>query len=246
VLCNRVSIVRFALPSLLILAIAVGANPARSQEYNWNGFSVYAGIGVSKIDADVSISDETTYSVDRTCTPVEKPSNRQGLCLPFGQVAATASNLISGISDGNGGILGTVGVAADFEFSPGFVIGAFADFDKSNNASTDFSGSLTNPLGRLGLVNATTSVAGKLEQDYSFSVGGRLGLIAPNRQGLVYLLAAYTQVHMDSSSATINNSIMGPFGGTASADPISASMPTKFNGLTLGMGGELKLSSAWL
>jgi hypothetical protein len=63
VLCNRVSIVRFALPSLLILAIAVGANPARSQEYNWNGFSVYAGIGVSKMDADVSISDETTYSV---------------------------------------------------------------------------------------------------------------------------------------------------------------------------------------
>lgn len=254
---SRVPIVNFSAAFISLAALTVTGTSATAQTYDWSGFSVYAGIGAGRLDADVTVHDETRYHPKYlSCDPIEKKPkgfDYDGkFChsytkyrLPHG----IAKNAFDADSNSNFNFLGTAGVAADFEFSPGFVIGAFADADLSN-ASVDFFGTSKSPLmskrkrikkGPMG----STTIAGELEQDWSFSLGGRLGMLTPNRQGMIYVLAAYTQVHMDSSTATIQNSLHIPYVGVGHAPPISVSMPTTFDGLTLGVGGELKLSNNW-
>lgn len=254
---SRVASVNFSAALISLAALTVTGTSATAQTYDWSGFSVYAGIGAGKLDADVTVNDESHYHPKRlSCDPIKKkPMDYEYdgyKCSTKGKLPhGIAKNVIESDSSSNFNFLGTAGIAADFEFTPGFVIGAFADADISN-ASVDFFGSSKSRLmsknkyaKRRPRGAGETSIVGELEQDWSFSLGGRLGMLTPNRQGMIYVLAAYTQVHMDSSTATIQNSLHIPKIGVGHAPPIFVSMPTTFEGLTLGVGGELKLTNNW-
>lgn len=244
---SRVSTLNLCSSLLLCAAFTAVSNPADAQQrYNWTGFSAYAGIGAAKLDADVSVYDESWYRAGSRCYHTSAPATVDGRCRSrrMPRRRREIESAYTAATDSDIGILGTVGVAADVEFSPGFVVGAFADFDKTN-ANVDFFGSSSFSRGRRRSPTFQTSIEGELELDYSFSIGGRIGMLTPNRQGMIYFLAAYTQAHMQNSSATIHHSVHLPGSGTGHATPISVAMPTTSNGLTLGFGGELKLSNAW-
>jgi outer membrane immunogenic protein len=84
-------------------------------------------------------------------------------------------------SIGGEGIFGTVTVGYDRVIRPGWVAGVFTDFDFSG-ISSDFEGV-------------------DIDHEYSWSVGGRLGVLA-NPGTLLYGTAGYTQAEFDFAGAT--------------------------------------------
>ena len=226
-------------------AFGFATGSAAADDYSWTGITLYGGVGGLVIGGDVSATDKTRYSAEIDCKPVPNQGNLGfTFCNEFGPVSTSPINSTTSDIDGGGGVLGTVGIGADFEPIRGVVLGAFADFEMSTSDS-DFSLSSSTDFGPFGFVDANTDIKGSMDHEYSFSVGGRLGFVSLDRRSMAYLLLAYTQMNFDDPTATIVNSITGPFGGTLAADPITAELPDKFDGLTFGLGGEVKLTSLW-
>ena len=127
-------------------------------------------------------------------------------------------------SIGGEGFLGTVGVAADYQFNR-FVVGAFLDYDFSK---IDSKVNLSIPP--LGGFNAS----GKIKLENQFTVGGRLGyLVTPDT--LWYSLIGYT--HAGISDFDID--VTGPINTT-----LTVGVPS-FNGYVLGGGVETMLAPNW-
>jgi opacity protein-like surface antigen len=230
----------------LVSGLAAGSSFAQAQsapDGSWTGFSIYAGGGASSLRGDVDVADTTSYSAEIECRPVTGIDYPAGFCFEAGPIGTNRFHNANSQMNGNAEFLGTVGVGADMEVTSGLVIGAFADIDWSNGeASFTASGSSD---GRIFAAN--TTAAGTLEQDYSYTIGGRIGLVSLNRQALLYVLAGYT--HMEASGqALINNSIgleLGPFDIGYNAAPVAVGLPDSYDGATFGIGAEVKLSSLW-
>lgn len=178
------------------LLATVGSANAQSK---WTGISIGAGVGGGSINHDLRLSP--------------------GPALPPG--------LFSFEFDGIGGegFLGTVGVAADYQFADRFVVGAFFDYDFANLESK-----MNLSVPPLGGLNATA----KLSLDNQWTVGARLGFLA-TPDTLLYGLVGYT--HAEISDLDI--SVTGPIGAS-----IAIGVPS-FDGYVLGGGIETTLAPNW-
>lgn len=228
--------------ALSAVALACLGSPGLAQDYQWSGFSLYAGGGAAALDTDIAIKDTSNFSAATECDVVG-PQGNQGFtfCVPLGPISGTNSNA-GRASDNDTSILGTVGVGADYEFARGFLIGVFADIDWSD-AENDFDLSETSLFGPKKIFSSSTSVDAKLDYDYSWTVGGRIGILSLNRQALIYALGGYTELHTDGS-ANVTNVVSGlktPLFG----DTLSVGLPSNFSGFTVGAGAEVKLTQAW-
>ena len=182
-----------------------------------------------------------------------------GSCPPEFEISKVFSNALSSAFNGDTSVFGTVGVGADFEPTTGIVLGAFADIDWSN-ADLDVSGSGSSSskgcLISCYLLSvektAQTTLNGKIDYDYSYTLGGRIGMLSLDRQSLLYVLAGYTRLETDGK-AQINNSIdidvdaLGHhlFDASYAASGISVSLPDSYQGFTVGAGAQVILSSIW-
>ncbi len=166
------------------------------------------------------------------------------------------TNKVFSALDGDPGVFGTVGVAGDVEATPGVVIGAFADIDFSNT-DANFSGASSSTIKSLDIygkelfnLSSTTSVSGSMEVDYTYTFGGRIGVLTLNRQALLYLLGGYTRLELDGAAATVQNAVdLSILGGTISTgfsgNRISVNLPDNFDGYTVGVGTQVKLTQGF-
>jgi len=132
----------------------------------------------------------------------------------------------SGHDAGGRGWLGKVGSGYDYQFAGNFVIGAFADAQWSNIKGQN---SFTCP----GICSGPTlGYTGQINNDWSWSVGGRIGYVAiPGL--LTYLNAGYTQADVKQVNYVLASD--GTPGGLA--------MPSRrMGGYFLGGGTEYAIS----
>jgi outer membrane immunogenic protein len=129
---------------------------------NWNGFYVGAGIGAGAVVHD--------YTVD---------------CYYCGRARSETTDF------GGEGLFGTVTVGYDRVIRPGWVAGAFADYDFGSTISTEISGD-------------------SIDHNHSWSVGGRLGFLS-SPSTLIYGTAGYTQAEFDfgATSKTFDGYFVG-------------------------------------
>ncbi|MFL5007274.1 MAG: outer membrane protein, partial [Microvirga sp.] len=129
---------------------------------NWNGFYVGAGIGAGAVVHD--------YTVD---------------CYYCGHARSETTDF------GGEGVFGTVTVGYDRVIRPGWVAGAFADYDFGSTISTEISGD-------------------SIDHNHSWSVGGRLGFLS-SPSTLIYGTAGYTQAEFDfgATSKTFDGYFVG-------------------------------------
>lgn len=232
-----------AILSTGLLLCSIGA--AGAQTPNWSGFQVYGGLSVSGGDGDVSFEDTATYSVETTCTPVPNQGFIIALpCVPLGPVSTSPDN--NGSSDLNNdiGLGGFVGIGADFEPTDGVIIGAFLD-GSFETAESDFTVGGVSDLGPFGFVDATTDISGTMELSNVVTIGGRIGALSANRMFLGYVLAGYSRAYYDNATATVQHGIDVPILGRFLDDPFTVALPDEYDGLTLGLGGEVQLSGGW-
>jgi outer membrane immunogenic protein len=131
-----------------------------------------------------------------------------------------------GHDTGGKGWLGKVGAGYDYQFIGNFVIGAFADAQFSNIRAQN---SFTCPGICLG---PTQGYTGQIKNDWSWSVGGRIGYVAlPGL--LTYFNGGYTQANLNQVDYVIAST------GTA----VGLSMPSRrMGGYFLGGGTEYAIS----
>ena len=235
-----------------IVCLGASISAASAQGYSWTGVSVYAGGGGHELDADVNIRDTSTFTKGIVCEETKKPGKYDRRpCREHRFFSKEAFNAIASVLNGDPGIFGTVGVGADVEATPGLVVGAFADIDFSN-ADADLSGSSTSIIKQRRrrpryTVTGSTSVNGSLDHDYSYTIGGRVGVLSLDRSALLYVLAGYTRLET-GGTVQVNDAINFHFRrknfGFAGM-PISVNLPDSFDGYTVGLGGQVKLTQAW-
>ena len=216
------------------LIASAGTVRAQSINWNWTGFSIYGGVGGSWVDGDISVSDTTRHSRRDTCEAIPNARKFKGKCRTrrFRRRRPISNDIFSNF-DSEIGILGTIGVGADIEPIPGLVVGVFADVDMSN-AEGNFSATSTNRRRR-----RNTILNGEMEHDYSWTIGWRAGLLSLDRSTLVYVLAGYSEVNFDNPTFTIATIRGRRF------PAVQHALPDQFEGLTLGVGTEVKLSNVW-
>jgi len=155
---------------------------------------------------------------------------------------------------GDVGFFGTVQLAYDHQVSDRVVVGAFvdADFASDIEAKFDATGStdlavLPVLLGGLDIPISASSIKGNVEQDWGFSVGGRVGWLATPTT-LFYALAAYTHVELDDPRITVQFAntfdVLADIlpGLLAAGGPIEAKFSDSLDGYTIGAGVETQLS----
>jgi opacity protein-like surface antigen len=238
------------LGSLSLLPSVALAEPPPS--YNWTGLSIYAGGGGAAYRGDAGTSDPTTY--DFTINALNGFFVREGT-LPLSNARSTMSG---------GGAFGTFGLAADFEPTRGVVVGAFADIDlydggASFSNSSSIAGAISTSGGGnqlQGGASSTTNVAGKLNYDYSTTIGGRVGILSLDRRALAYVLAGWTRLEA-GGTAQVNSVGVGSVTFTGGVPPqtysvagsvsnaVTVSLPGTYDGFTFGVGTQAKLDSNW-
>jgi outer membrane immunogenic protein len=139
-----------------------------------------------------------------------------------------ANTLIAGQeTSGGDGWLFTGGGGCDYQVSPSWVIGGFADGTWSD---------LRGDHGTKLFSFDDTAVVGQVKQDWSWAVGGRVGYLV-NPTFLSYVSAGYTEAHLN---ATNLNHI--PFDGGLFT---GAQLPGQtVNGYFIGTGFEYRMD--WL
>ena len=251
------TIIAASVSGIVCLGASVSAASAQ-QAYSWTGFSVWAGGGGHELDGDVNVRDTTTRSIGIECEETSDSPDGIGFlipCIELGPFSRSVTNRIASSLNGDPGVFGTVGVGYDFEATPGVVIGAFADIDWSN-ADASFSGNSTSVLKSIEVhekeflaLSSTTSVSGSMDYGYSYTIGGRIGVLSLDRSALLYVLAGYTRLEMDGATAQVQNTLdLSLFDGyktfSSAGNPISVRLPDSFDGYTIGVGGQVKLTQA--
>jgi outer membrane immunogenic protein len=127
---------------------------------------------------------------------------------------------------GGEGVFGTAQAGYDRQLGR-FVLGAFFDYDFSG-VGTDVSLSGSSELGAL-------SAKAKLDQDYMWTAGGRLGYLV-HPETLIYGLAGYSETKFKNPTITL--------GLGEGAVNHSVKLDT-FSGLTVGGGFETRLRGDW-
>jgi outer membrane immunogenic protein len=165
--------------------------------YSWTGCFVGGGIGYGMK------SDRTNDKDDRV-TVVLGPQD----------VAAK-------------GWIGTAIVGCDYQVSPSFVVGVFADYD------------FTDIKGNWGDRGAGTNIVGELRERGTWSIGGRIGYLY-NPQTLAFVTGGYTSTRVDDVNFTNADPTNGPVG-----TPLRFLPARTFSGGFIGGGIEVMLFGNW-
>lgn len=157
------------------------------------------GIGAGAINHEISLSP--------------------GPALPPGVFSANLDGI------GGEGILGTIGISADYQIGPKIVIGAFFDYDFAK-LETEAGLSILPFVG----LNATS----KISLDNQWTIGGRIGmLLSPDT--LWYALAGYTQASISDLEVNVTTPV---------SLRLTAGVPG-FSGYVVGGGVETLLAPNW-
>jgi outer membrane immunogenic protein len=146
-------------------------------------------------------------------------------------IAAPFALVSNGLDAGAKGWLGKVGIGGDYQFMGNFVVGAFADADWSN-----IGGQYGIRTGGVpGVLLGSSNLIGQYKDDYSWSVGARVGYVAlPGL--LTYFNGGFTQVHTKATNYFDANVVTAPL-------VTGASLPSQTrNGYFLGGGTEYAVS----
>ena len=154
--------------------------------YKWDGFSVGLGLGVGVMTADINGSGSRSDEVD--------------ICGDECIIALVQRNSFDLSDTGGAGIFGTAQIAYDRKVHDRWVIGAFFDADWGSDIGADSKhrSTLDLSLGDTSFRLLDSSVKSEVEQDWSLTVGGRVGLLATPGT-LLYVLAGYTHVELDDA-----------------------------------------------
>lgn len=217
----------------------LAATPATAQQ--WSGPSIGIGIGVATLSADATANGTRTDTIG-VCNPADCGPT----FLPL--IDLTTAQGFSGGVDTDPSVLGTIQLGYDQQIAPQVVVGVFADADWSNGGDGVFGSSgstvLTIPiipvLPPIGLGEA--SLSGTIEQDWSWTVGGRVGyLVTPHT--LIYGLAGYTRVELSNSQVTFNAADpLGIIPALNSPASLTIDLPDALDGYTVGGGIETSLT----
>jgi outer membrane immunogenic protein len=144
-----------------------------------------------------------------------------GAGMGFGRLNAAAGGGSTGFDSGGQGLLGSVFVGADYQFSPYALVGVMGDFTWTGIQS---SFNITAPGGSAFL---------SAEANRQWSVMGRLGYL-PVPSTLLYAAGGYTQLNVHSTASAVLPGSM-PF----------ASNDTAVSGFTVGPGIETVITGGW-
>jgi outer membrane immunogenic protein len=210
------------------------------QTEKWTGMYFGLGIGAAMMQPDVSASGSRKGDVG-ICT--------QANCAPTLVPIVGLSNAQAGSMDlGDFGVLGTVQLGYDLQVSRSFVVGLFADLDWNNDLKAQSTNTANTDLTVLGgLINVPLSaqtLSTRLESDWSYSLGGRLGVLTDPRT-MIYALAAYTHMKVKGSVTYQADDILGFIPALNSPTNITAALSDSLNGFTIGGGIETKLARNW-
>ncbi len=137
--------------AVLLCGAAIFVATSAQAETRWSGFAINAGFGAGAMVNDLKILP--------------------GPLVPPGLFAVDLDGI------GGEGVLGTIGVSADYQFQRRFVVGAFFDYDFSGIKST-----LDVSIPTLGNLQAR----GDTKLDSQWTVGARLGyLTSPEAQRII-------------------------------------------------------------
>jgi len=144
-----------------------------------------------------------------------------GASMGFGRVNAAAGGGSAGFASGGQGLLGSVFVGADYQFSPYALVGVMGDFTWTGIQATS---SITAPGGGVFL---------SAEANRQWSVMGRLGYL-PVPSTLLYAAAGYAQLNVHATATAVLPGSM-PF----------AARDTALSGFTVGPGIETVITGGW-
>jgi outer membrane immunogenic protein len=206
----------------------------------WTGLYFGLGIGGALMQPDVSASGSRQGNIG-ACTA----DNCAPTFIPIIGLNGTQS---STMNQGDFGALGTVQVGYDIQVSPVFVAGLFADFDWNNDLKAESTNTSNNNLtilgGLLNLPLSAQTLSTRLESDWSFSIGGRLGVLTGPRT-MIYGLAAYTHMKVSGSATFQASDILGFIPALNAPTNLTTALADSLNGVTLGGGVETKLGHSW-
>lgn len=123
---------------------------------------------------------------------------------------------------GGRGWLGRAGVGCDYQITPRFVIGAFADYDWENIH------------GRIQDFNSGD--VGNENLSHSWAAGGRIGYL-PFPELMAFVSGGYTQAHYDAVTLLLN---------TTPNTPDTTFGAHTYNGWFIGSGAEYALNMDWI
>lgn len=193
--------------------------------YEWNGFSVGAGIGVGRFDQDGYAKAWRKDAVD-----VSKYKKCHYRCWwKYKYIGDYDFEKHRGLDDyaesDDWSFFGTVQVGYDRLLGDRFLIGAFADFDFINDSDLTFSNK-----------SPSKSLTGEIERENMWTVGGRFGFLATPRI-LVYGLAGFSRMSLDGD---VTAYIKDPL-HKGNHTNLGLSVDEDVDGWTVGGGVEAKL-----
>ena len=196
--------------------------------YEWNGLSVGAGIGVSRIDQGVGAFAKREDWVETYRCPDWTPD----ICEIWPSSPSDKHYLNTEAAGADGrdwAFFGTVQIGYDRLLSDHILVGAFADIDFYRDSNLEFHHEGYN------------RIKGKLERKNMWTVGGRIGFLATPRI-LIYGLAGYSSMKLDGAMDAYFND---PYDGTPDFADNPTNLALRFDksvsGLTVGGGIEAKL-----
>lgn len=217
----------------------------------WTGLHVGGGIGVSILHGDLNADGhrkDTIFKcreggIEYVGENEKKQCKEEKIYELFGLEQENSFNLDD---SGDAGFLGTVQIGYDKQINSRYVVGAFADVDWSS-AKAKFNQSSLVGLNIHGHEKniLTASANSEIEQDWGYTLGGRVGWLATPRT-LLYFLAGYTKVHLDNP--TVNFKFKDPLGFIEhinSPTDLTVKLPDELDGYTVGGGIETKLRQNW-
>lgn len=197
-------------------------------DYEWNGLSVGAGIGVGQLNQDAfGKAWRKDDDIKKKICEWEWWKYKGKFVWDCDQYYKNDkySELKSGAEGDNWNVFGTIQIGYDRLLTDRILIGAFTDFDFYTDADLTFSDK-----------SHKGSLVGSVDRENIWTAGGRIGFLATPRV-LIYGLAGYSQMKLDGSlSAEFDDPLNGPHPTNA-----SLKLDERVDGWTVGGGVEAKL-----
>lgn len=205
----------------LALAAAFVSEPAAAQTYTWTGF--YLGGAAGYRSADVKATPAT--NVENFIGPIVQ--NNVTVC-PLVATCSTVSDY--GSSSGRFGVFG----GYNFMVAPNWIAGVEGDWNWGHSSRTAFG--RISPL-TLATVNASNSYS--VKSGWEASLRGRAGYLLTPRT-LIYATGGIAFARLETNS-TCDTSAVG-ICQPGEFTPANISQSRVVTGLTLGVGGETKIT----
>ncbi len=216
--------------------------PVAAESYIWDGLYAGVGIGVGSFDHDLDVGAHwKKLKQVKWCDYADKFCS---LSYPVNYGKGYDS-----FGDDDWDVFGTIQLGYDRVLHERFLIGAFTDFDFYHDSEKSYELDLYNWWGKAG------SIAGSVELEHMWNVGGRLGILVTPRV-LIYGVGGYSQadielaLHKGNLSLSSSEDIDGYFVGGGGEVKLTKNLSLKFEYRwtdldSLSVSGSGKYTSPW-